>query len=262
MEIVIEPYSPSRESIKLIEDCIEAMRPDVEELGDWHDSYITNHINRIAFDLEIVKDNTSVGDKILEYGSVPPILTTALNRLNYSVSGIDIAPERYGSYLSKRGIEVQKCNVETEVLPERSNTYDVVLFFEIFEHLRINPIFTMKEARRVLKPGGVLMLSTPNLKSYEGLINFFFRNRCYSCTGDIYSEFDKLEKIGHMGHVREYTTKEITDFLHHLRFEIVRIAYRGSYSGRLSKLLIRQFPKLRPFVTYLAKNGNFEQVER
>jgi hypothetical protein len=33
-----------------------------------------------------------------------------------------------------------------------------------------------------------------------------------------------------MGHVREYTSKEVTDFLQQIGFEIEGIIYRGSYS--------------------------------
>lgn len=121
------------------------------------------------------------------------------------------------------------CDIETEKLPFHDSQFDVVLFNELFEHLRINPIFTMREVHRILKPGGLLFLSTPNLRSLAGLANFLLKNRCYSCEADPYDEFSKLEGLGHMGHVREYTTREITEFLGRIGFEVREIVFRGTF---------------------------------
>ena len=167
-----------------------------------------------------------------------------------------VAPQRYARSIQNLGVKVLSCDVENETLPIPDGQYDAVIFFEIFEHLRIDPIFTMKEVLRILKPNGILLLSSPNLKSINGLKNYLLRDRAYSCCGDIYSEFMKLETLGHMGHVREYTITEVTDFLRKIGFEIDKIIYRGRIAGTISKLIIRLFPSLRPFVTYVARKIN------
>lgn len=143
--------------------------------------------------------------------------------------------------------------LENEKLPLDSDSYDTVIFFELFEHLRINPIFVMREVLRVLKPNGFLLLSSPNLRSLRGAQNFLLRNHAFSCCGDIYAEYDKLEKLGHMGHVREYTSAEIIKFLSDIGFEVKKLIYRGRYPSNSSQLAIRLFPKLRPFITYVAQ---------
>ena len=65
------------------------------------------------------------------------------------------------------------------------NSFDVITAFEIFEHL--NPIngrdeyedlmissdFFLKECTRVLRPGGILLLSTPNVASYYCIEKLF-----------------------------------------------------------------------------------------
>jgi len=117
----------------------------------------------------------------------------------------------------------------------------------------VNPIFTIGELKRVLTPGGLLILSTPNLTSLSGLINIVFKNRAHSCSGNIYDEYSKLETLGHMGHVREYTVTELAEFLARFGFQIRQIAYRGTYAKSLWKnLLTRFFPKLAPFFTIIA----------
>jgi hypothetical protein len=49
-----------------------------------------------------------------------------------------------------------------------------------------------------------------------------------------------------MGHVREYTSKEVTDFLQQIGFEIEGIIYRGSYFEGWVWKLAQQFTRIRP----------------
>ena len=117
----------------------------------------------------------------------------------------------------------------------------------IFEHLRIDLIFTFSEIVQILKPGGVILLSTPNLKSLKGLVNYLFRNRAYSCAGNVFEEYSKLGKFGHMGHVREYTPQEIVDFARHFRMRCESIIYRGCYEQTTMNALGFAMSQLRPF---------------
>lgn len=189
---------------------------------------------------------------ILELGSIPLLLTTALSALDYEVTGCDIAPERYASTIKSTGIHVVKCDIETEELPFPDNSFDAIVFNELFEHLRINPIFTLSEVLRVMKPNATLMLSTPNLRSWSGMKNYLLRNRAYSCSGDTFTEYQKLAKLGHMGHVREYTTTEIADFVRRIGFKLTKIIFRGAYPTVFAKSLTRIVPSLSPFVSYVA----------
>lgn len=56
-----------------------------------------------------------------------------------------------------------------------------------------------------------------------------------------------------MGHVREYTSAEIIKFLSDIGFEVKKLICRGRYPSNSSQLAIRLFPKLRPFITYVAQ---------
>lgn len=60
-------------------------------------------------------------------------------------------------------------DVETERIPELDESVDVVLMMEIFEHFGLDPMHAMIEANRVLKPGGLLVFSTPNATAFGSL---------------------------------------------------------------------------------------------
>ena len=246
-----EPFTPSAESVSSVERCISRISPDVDT--DWHKHYVGGNKARIAFDLDIANSNLPAGSQICEFGSIPLMLTAPLVERGYRVTGIDIAPERYSTAIKNMGVVVVKCNIETELLPFETGRFDGVVFNELFEHLRINPIFTMREVLRVMRPGGTMLLSSPNLRSIQGLWNFVFRNRAYSCLGGIYEQYQKLETLGHMGHVREYTSREVIDFLERIGFVVTKLICRGRYNSNVAQAVARLSPTMRPFLTYVAE---------
>src|SRR5579863_8335042 len=246
-------FRPSASALDLVDACSQDAAPEYRDLLQWHTAYVANHRLRIAHDLDIIKDRVPMTSRILEFGSIPLLLTTALTRYGYQVSGCDIAPERYFSAIRSGGLDVVKCDVEIERLPFANESFDAVVFNELFEHLRINPIFTLSEVLRVMKPDAILMLSSPNLKSLGGIRNFLFRGKAFSCSGDMYAEYKKLTDIGHMGHVREYTPTEVVEFLTAVGFEVGAMVFRGEYAGMLSRTLIGLMPSLSPFVSYVAR---------
>lgn len=255
-----EPFDPPRDTLAAVEEYGQELAPDDPSLADWHVSYVSNHAARIALDLAAISNHVGTTPRILEVGSIPLLLTTALSRAGYDVTGVDLAPERYASAIKRVGLNVARCDIEMEALPFEDRSFDVVIFNELLEHLRINPVFTLSQVARVIQPGGTLFLSTPNLKSLGGLRNLLLRDRAYSCSADIYTEYRKLEVLGHMGHVREYTVTEVADFLRHLGLVTEEIIYRGSYRGSVANLMIRVIPSLSPFVSFIATRDSQAQA--
>ncbi len=255
MKIEVEPFHPRRELINFVEDCTKGIEPDVTSLCDWHNSYSSNHKFRVAFDYDLIQQNVIQNSRLLEFGSIPLILTATLCKSQFEVTGVDIAPESYKSSIDHLEITILQCDIESEKLPIESDSYDAALFFELFEHLRIDIVFTMREVLRILKPNGILLLSSPNLKSLGGLNNFLLHNYSYSSCGNLYEEYQKLEKLGHMGHVREYTSREVVEFLRNIGFKTEKLIYRGRYYSKTAHIVTRFFPMLRPFITYIAQKA-------
>jgi len=248
---VSERAARSRD-LELLDGVARRIQPDDPALGDWLSNYRRQHRERLAADLRLVDAHAAPAARILEYGAVPLLLTASLAARGYRVRALDVAPERFGQAIAELGLEARRCDVEVEAVPFADGAFDLVLFNELFEHLRIDPIFTLREAHRVLRPGCLLLLSTPNLRSLRGLRNLLAHNRGHAISGGVYDQYEKLETLGHMGHVREYTTREVVEFLSRVGFEVEKIIFRGGHGRGLVGVAERLLPSLRPFFSVVA----------
>ena len=253
---ITEKWAAPPEHVAAIESAIESATPDVQALQAWYSRYSQRQKKRLAFDLDYVERFADRDDALLEFGSMPPILTLALTRLGYSVCGLDLAPDRFQSVMHKEDLAVRRVNFETESLPFSDNTVDMVIFNEVFEHLRINPIFTFSEISRVLKTQGTLLLSTPNLISWKGWYFFAFKGRLPM---DMHDAYSLLETVGHMGHVRTYSPREVATFLEKMGFTVELIVHRGEWQSpspsvrKLGNLILRLLPRLRTSFSIVAR---------
>ncbi|GHD92473.1 class I SAM-dependent methyltransferase [Streptomyces naganishii] len=109
-------------------------------------------------------------------------------------------------------------------LPLRTACADAVLFSEVLEHL-VDPDAALEEIRRVLRPGGHLMLSTPNLAAWY--------NRVLLAAGvqPVFSEVSLRAIHGRpgsqvVGHLRLCTARALRQFVTAAGFEVV--AVRGA----------------------------------
>ncbi|MEU4259831.1 methyltransferase domain-containing protein [Streptomyces fradiae] len=107
-------------------------------------------------------------------------------------------------------------------LPFASGCADAVLFGEVVEHL-VDPDGALDELRRVLRRGGHLMLSTPNLAAWY--------NRALLLAGvqPVFSEVSLRRIHGRpgtevVGHLRLYTARALREFVAASGFEVVRVA--------------------------------------
>lgn len=112
--------------------------------------------------------------KILDIGAGHGAFTKILHEKGYEVAACDMFPENF--YYNE--IECKKVDITTG-LPYEDNTFDVLMAVEVMEHIHDHITF-MKECNRILKPGGVLLFSTPNILSLKSRIRFLFSGFYYS----------------------------------------------------------------------------------
>ena len=239
---------------ELYDRVIAQIDADDPKVAGWTTSYKAGHRPRLCLDLCLCDLVLPPGGRVLEIGSAPFFLTAALSELGYDVTGLDLAPERYRTAVERFGLTVLRRDVERDDLSDLAGRFDLVLCNEVFEHLRIDLIGTFRQVLGVLKPGGRLMLSTPNLRSWRGLTALIRDHRAVAVSGtDVFGEWSILHDHGHMGHVREYTPREVAGFLDRVGFESERFVYRGGLEGRRGRALYRVVPSLKPFFTVIAR---------
>lgn len=94
-------------------------------------------------------------------------------------------------------------DVQATPWPYADGSFDVVLFCEMLEHLHSDPMAVLAEINRVLKSGGFLLLTTPNLASCHAVE--------YALKGESPYVYGKFERNGTPTdrHNREYTAGEV-----------------------------------------------------
>ncbi|HML76847.1 methyltransferase domain-containing protein [Geobacter sulfurreducens] len=100
------------------------------------------------------------GDIVLDIGCGEGYITNIIKNSCKKVIGIDYSHDAIEKTRQRFGIEAYHMSCTNLEFPDE--TFDKVIFTEILEHLtRLQGLTALKEAKRVLKPGGKLIGSTP-----------------------------------------------------------------------------------------------------
>src|SRR3990170_2551550 len=112
-------------------------------------SYARHHLKRFLDLIDLIPRTAE--SKILDVGIAYGFYDIALKKnCNVMIEGIDM-PDNVSSFcgmLKKHGVEVKQCDLAKEKLPFEDETFDVVIFSEVIEHLRVHPIIPLREMRR------------------------------------------------------------------------------------------------------------------
>ena len=99
--------------------------------------------------------------RVLEVGCGSGLLLQRLQDLGWWAEGQDVDPSA-GSF-SGDGIVVHIGELNTLDLP--SGSYDAIVMNHVIEHVH-TPVELLRECYRLVKPGGILVITTPNIQSY------------------------------------------------------------------------------------------------
>lgn len=145
--------------------------------------------------------------RVLDVGCATGYISVLLMHAGHRVSGIELNPQM-AREARRNGVEVLEHDVE-EPLPLASASIDAVHACEIIEHLFDTEGFLM-ELRRVLVPGGLLILSTPNLNSAA--------NRIRVLTGRPLEMWGAYPADRHGTHIRVFNKAKVEELLERTGF--------------------------------------------
>lgn len=194
---------------------------------------------------------------VLDVGAAPFVVAEALTNCGYHVTALDLAPERFEN-IDRLACKVIAGDAEKSAQCNVGGPFDAVVLSHVIEHLRFDLLDTLQFIRGVLTNDGLLILETPNLLSILGWYNLMTKRTAYSCAGSVYHEWSKISRLGHMGHVREYTDNELYELLVKSGFRVEAIGHidfvqRNTIKKLVAHLLQSLFPRLRLNISLIVR---------
>jgi glycosyltransferase involved in cell wall biosynthesis/SAM-dependent methyltransferase len=194
-------------------------------ISDEAGNYLDTHQTRLVKTLAITPPG-GPDDRVLEMGAYLQITPALRSKLGYGeVRGCYYGPAGridHRTVTSSDGetftCDIDHFDAEKDRFPYSDEYFSTVVCGELIEHLFEDPMHLMAEVNRILKPGGHMVLTTPNVAALRGisaiLLGYhpgFFH--AYIKPADGSSEVDAR-------HNREYTPREIHKLLENSGFDV------------------------------------------
>ena len=163
------------------------------------------------------------GDGTLEY-----FIKNRISKIYGVDNAIKSVKESKKYYFEIKLVDLNK------TIPYKRNFFDVVTCLDVIEHIK-DPNKLFKETYRVLKPNGLLLLSTPNIRFSDHIYKLLFQG-IFPKTSTDNNSYDG-------GHIHFFTFTDIRNLLLANRFKIIE--YRGiinkkerGWKGKIIEFLI------------------------
>ena len=195
------------------------------------DSYWPENAPRVGLMMELAMGRWQPGHRAMEVGCANGYIAHLLSTLGYKVDAVDACddPDR-DKMFAKKGINYYHTNLnDVEPLAQiPSSTYDLLLLGEVFEHILNQPAGLLRSSLRVLRPGGMIILTTPNPSTVMTAFRVLADQYVLWGTDEFLRE-TKVDggKIIDKGeiHYREYPARLVAGLLGELGFRIGGIRY-------------------------------------
>lgn len=175
--------------------------------------YSSIHQSRLQYlKQQIAALNLPPGAKILDVGCFPPLIFNHLTP-SFDTWGICSPHE------SLSNPKIVSLNIDSDPIPLPSRSFDLIIFSEVIEHLYHNVPGVLSKLNKLLKPGGKLILTTPNAVSLFVLGKVIGGLNPAFPLSDLTKDNPKTGSIYHR-HNREYTLSELDQLLVTAGFKI------------------------------------------
>lgn len=180
--------------------------------------------------LELLEAYCPAPVRILDVGAGPGAFSKRLVDRGYHVEAIEIRPDAF----LVPNVPVYPLNLQEDWASQLPCRYDALAALEVFEHLE-NPWHFARQCAAALTPGGVLVLTTPNIESSRSRIEFLLQAE--------FRFFDR-EAFQKIGHITSMTTNQIRWAFGQAGMELVERRYsrhKGIWKPGNPKRTLRAF---------------------
>ncbi len=211
--------------LELLDLCLSTRRLDLDLTAAQQrasDAYAQAHAKRLAFVMNTLAPLLPRASTVFSVGSMPNLLELLFARLlEAKVIGSTYSPrdkrDKFTAVYEQQGgwryeMTVYLRDLTRDPIPLDTHSCDGVLCFEVVEHFLESPLALFREAQRVLKPDGLLLLSTPNMQHWHRLL--------YTLNGMTYPDLDFEEPI-ESRHTHIFSLRELRALLERAGFDVV-----------------------------------------
>lgn len=116
--------------------------------------------------IQLITKYFKPGKRLLDVGCGSGFFLKAAEEIGWEAEGVEISAAASEYAQNIVGVKVLEGKLEAHHFP--AEKFDLVVMLETAEHL-MNPLNTLKEIYRILKRGGILIISTPDSNSLSRL---------------------------------------------------------------------------------------------
>jgi 2-polyprenyl-3-methyl-5-hydroxy-6-metoxy-1,4-benzoquinol methylase len=141
------------------------------------------------------------GSRIIDFGAGEGALSQRLYDMGYKVYSVDIDQKKFRARTEFERLNCDKPRDVSSFIEKHSELFDLALGIEVIEHIE-NPWQFMRNLRDLVRPGGWILISTPNITSWFSRTTFFFKGR--------FHQFEDTDRTyGHINPIAEDELKLI-----------------------------------------------------
>ena len=180
-----------------------------------------------------IKEKLCFEKSFIDIGCATGLLVEHMQNLGWRSKGVELCAPAAEFGCRERGIDIFSGTIEQTHYSD--NSFDIVHCSHLIEHLN-NPDLFLDEVYRILKPGGLLFCTTPNVSGFQAKL---FRSKWRSAIAD---------------HMFLFSVKTLKQLLENKGFYVKKVkTWGGLGKGCGSRMLKKP-------MDFLAKKFNFGDV--
>lgn len=215
---------PRNELMGAVDDWLHyRLDNEPEQLTQHRPAYVDHHLARSLAAVSLLPEVAERG-RLLELGSGLYLMSFLAERLrNLEIEHVQYWGREQGHHHSRltdvrngatREIPFREFNAEVDPFPYADGHFDAILNCDTIEHMLCDPVRMLAQCHRVLRPDGLMVITTPNVLRLDNVVRLLQGTNI----------LDKyVRQSASARHPREYTPDELRRLVEWVGFDVLRL---------------------------------------